>query len=142
MERARFEAERAARQFDACEPENRLVARPLERKLGDALAGVQREQRKLAALELARPAPLSDHERRMLGRLARDLPKLRGAKTTSDRDRKELLRTLISDRVDHRQTRKHRPNRDFLGKRRPQRAQPACSDAAASASAPTRTPSN
>ena len=99
MERARFEAERAARQFDACEPENRLVARPLERKLGDALAGVQREQRKLAALELARPAPLSDHERRMLGRLARDLPKLRGAKTTSDRDRKELLRTLISEIV-------------------------------------------
>jgi DNA invertase Pin-like site-specific DNA recombinase len=31
VERARYEAERARRQFDACEPENRLVARTLER---------------------------------------------------------------------------------------------------------------
>ena len=38
LERAEFEAERAERQFDACEPENRLVARTLERKLEDALA--------------------------------------------------------------------------------------------------------
>jgi transposase len=86
-------------QFDACEPENRLVARTLERKLEEALAGVQREQRTPAALELARPSPLSDHERWTLKRLARDLPKLWGAKTTSDRDRKELLRTLISEIV-------------------------------------------
>jgi transposase len=99
LERARFEAERAARQFDACEPENRLVARTLERKLEEALASVEREQRTLAALELARPAPLSDHERRALRSLARDLPKLWAAKTTSDRDRKELLRTLISEVV-------------------------------------------
>jgi len=99
LERAQFEADRAERQFDACEPENRLVARTLERKLEDALAGVQREQRTLAALELARPAPLSDHERRMLRTLARDLPKLWAAKATSDRDRKELLRTLIREIV-------------------------------------------
>ncbi len=31
MERARYEAERARRQYDAVEPENRLVARSLER---------------------------------------------------------------------------------------------------------------
>ena len=60
---------------------------------------MQREQRTLAALELARPAPLSDHERRVLKTLARDLPKLWAATTTSDRDRKELLRTLISEIV-------------------------------------------
>jgi DNA invertase Pin-like site-specific DNA recombinase/transposase len=99
LERAHFEAERARRQFDACEPEHRLVARTLERKLEETLASVQREQRTLATLELARPAPLSDHERRMLKTLARDLPKLWAATTTSDRDRKELLRTLISEIV-------------------------------------------
>ncbi len=99
LERAEFEAERARRQFDACEPENRLVARSLEAKLEQALAGVEREQRALAALEHARPAPLNDQERRALTGLARDLPKLWVAKSTSDRDRKELLRTLLSEVV-------------------------------------------
>jgi predicted DNA-binding transcriptional regulator AlpA len=99
LERAQFEADRARRQFDACEPEHRLVARTLERKLEQALAGVEREQRALAALEHARPAPLTDQERRALTRLARDLPKLWAAESTGDRDRKELLRTLVSEIV-------------------------------------------
>ena len=99
LERAQFEADRARRQFDACEPEHRLVARTLERKLEQALAGVEREQRALAALEHARPAPLTDQERRALTRLARDLPKLWAAESTGDRDRKQLLRTLVSEIV-------------------------------------------
>ena len=37
-ERARYEAERARRQYDAVEPENRLVARSLERVLGGEAA--------------------------------------------------------------------------------------------------------
>jgi hypothetical protein len=36
-ERARYEAERARRQYDAVEPENRLVARSLERVWEDKL---------------------------------------------------------------------------------------------------------
>ena len=99
LERSEFEAERARRQFDACEPENRLVARTLEGKLEAALVEVQREQRALAAVEHTRPAPLTDLERQALASLARDLPRLWAAKTTSDRDRKELLRTLISEVV-------------------------------------------
>jgi excisionase family DNA binding protein len=97
VERAEFEAERVRRQFDACEPEHRLVARTLEQRLEQALADVERERRQLAALEQARPAPLTAEERRALGRLARDLPRLWHAKTTTDRDRKELLRTLLSE---------------------------------------------
>jgi DNA invertase Pin-like site-specific DNA recombinase/transposase len=99
LERAEFEAQRANRQFDACEPENRLVARTLERKLEDALATVAREQRTLAALEHARPAPLTPREREVLSGLARDLPKLWSATSTSDRDRKELLRALVNEIV-------------------------------------------
>jgi excisionase family DNA binding protein len=97
LERAEFEADRARRQFDACEPEHRLVARTLEQRLERALADVERERRQLAALEQARPAPLTTEERRGLARLARDLPRLWHAKTTTDRDRKELLRTLLSE---------------------------------------------
>ena len=97
LERAEFEAERAHRQFDACEPEHRLVARTLEGALEDALAAVEREHGKLAALKHARPAPLTDSERDALARLARDLPRLWKSNTTTDRDRKELLRALIRE---------------------------------------------
>jgi excisionase family DNA binding protein len=45
------------------------------------------------------PAPLSEQERRVLTRLGRDLPRLWTAPTTSGRDRKELLRTLIREVV-------------------------------------------
>lgn len=99
LERAEFEAERARRQFDACEPEHRLVARTLERALEEALAAAERERGKLAAFERSRPAPLSEAERRALARLARELPRLWEAETTSDRDRKQLLRTLIGEVV-------------------------------------------
>jgi excisionase family DNA binding protein len=99
LERAEYEAQRAERQFDACEPENRLVARSLERRLEQALAAVERERAKLAALEHARPQPLTDAERRALAQLARDLPRVWHADTTTDLDRKQLLRTLIREIV-------------------------------------------
>jgi excisionase family DNA binding protein len=99
LERAEYEAQRAERQFDGCEPENRLVARTLERKLEEALGAVERERGKLAALEHARPQPLTDAERRAFAALARDLPRLWEAGTTTDRDRKQLLRTLIREIV-------------------------------------------
>jgi DNA invertase Pin-like site-specific DNA recombinase len=91
VERAEYEAERARRKFDACEPENRLVGRTLEHALEQALSELEREHGKLALLERARPVALSNPER--------DLPRLWTASSTTDRDRKELLRTLISEVV-------------------------------------------
>src|SRR4051812_25016420 len=97
IERAEFEVERARRQFDACEPEHRLVARTLEAAFEQALQAAERERGRLAALEQARPAPLTDPERAALSRLALDLPRVWNAPTTTARDRKELLRCLVSD---------------------------------------------
>ncbi len=99
LERAEFEAARRQRQYDACEPENRLVARTLERTLEQALALVERERRALDALEVRRAAPLDEPERKALRRLAGDLPRVWAAPTTTDRDRKELLRALLTDVV-------------------------------------------
>jgi excisionase family DNA binding protein len=99
VERAEFEAGRAQRQFDACEPENRLVARTLERAWEQALSRLEAERRKLADLKARRPEPLTQDERQALARLARDLPRLWNAATTMPRDRKELLRTLVSEVV-------------------------------------------
>jgi DNA invertase Pin-like site-specific DNA recombinase len=97
VERAQFETDRAQRQFDACEPENRLVGRTLERAWEQALRALERERQKLVELEAHRPEPLTAAERQALARLARDLPRLWDAETTTPRDRKELLRTLISE---------------------------------------------
>ncbi len=99
VERAQFEADRARRKFDACEPENRLVGRTLERALEEALTELERERRKLAEVEHRRPEPLTSTERDALARIARDLPQLWAAETTTPRDRKELLRTLVSEIV-------------------------------------------
>jgi DNA invertase Pin-like site-specific DNA recombinase len=97
VERAQYETDRARRKFDACEPENRLVGRTLEHALEQALSALEREHGRLAQLERARPVALNDQEREALARLARDLPRLWAAPSTTDRDRKELLRTLISE---------------------------------------------
>ena len=97
LERAQYETDRARRKYDACEPENRLVGRTLERALEEALQNVEREHGRLAELQRARPAALSEQERQALAALARDLPRLWAAATTTARDRKELLRTLISE---------------------------------------------
>jgi DNA invertase Pin-like site-specific DNA recombinase len=97
VERAQYEADRGRRKFDACEPENRLVGRTLEHALEQALSALEREHGRLVALEHARPVALTDQERAALTRLAHDLPRLWAAPSTTDRDRKELLRTLISE---------------------------------------------
>jgi excisionase family DNA binding protein len=97
VERSQIEAGRAQRQFDACEPENRLVGRTLEARLEEALVSLEAERRKLAELERRRPEPLSAEERQALGRLARELPRLWAADTTTARERKELLRTLVAE---------------------------------------------
>jgi excisionase family DNA binding protein len=99
VERAQYDVDRAQRQYDACEPENRLVARTLEGRLEETLGELERERRKLAELESRRPEPLTSTERQALARIAQDLPRLWAAETTTDRDRKELLRTLISEIV-------------------------------------------
>jgi excisionase family DNA binding protein len=75
------------------------VARSLERRLEQTLAEVERERGKLDALERSRPEPLTPAEREALRRIARDLPKLWAANTTSARDRKELLRALLREVV-------------------------------------------
>ena len=93
-ERARYQADRAERAFGQVEPENRLVARTLEARWEAKLAALADAQQALAAAQSALP-PLPD--RASLAKLAADLPALWHAPTTTARDRKRLLRTLIAD---------------------------------------------
>lgn len=99
LERAEYETGRARRRYEACDPDNRLVARTLERALEETLAAVERERHALQAVERTQPAPLTETERRAVSRLARALPRVWEAPTTTDRDRKELLRALVTEVV-------------------------------------------
>ena len=93
-ERARYAASRAERAFLACEPENRLVARTLETRWETALADATEAEAALAARARARPElPSPEH----LAATITDLPALWSAPTTSSKDRKRLLRTLLAD---------------------------------------------
>jgi DNA invertase Pin-like site-specific DNA recombinase len=94
VERAHYQAERAERAFHAVEPENRLVARSLEARWEARLAALAEAEQALAAARDNLP-PLPD--RAELERLTADLPGLWRASSTSHKDRKRLLRTLIAD---------------------------------------------
>jgi DNA invertase Pin-like site-specific DNA recombinase len=98
-ERASFEAERARRQFDACEPENRLVARSLERAWEERLAAQRHAEAELAAQRSKRPATLSTEEAAWLSRAGADLRGVFDARTTTVRERKQLLRAVIEEVV-------------------------------------------
>lgn len=95
LERARYEAARARRQYDQVEPENRLVARELERAWEAALAEQRRLEREYEGLCHARPRGLSDEERGAIRALAGDLPALWGAPTTTAADRQRVVRLLV-----------------------------------------------
>jgi len=94
VERARYAADRAERAFVACEPENRLVARTLEARWEARLTDLAEAEAALAVQAHAQPElPGPDQ----LAATIADLPALWAAPTTSDKDRKRLLRTLLAD---------------------------------------------
>jgi DNA invertase Pin-like site-specific DNA recombinase len=97
VDRSQYEANAAERRYRAVEPENRLVARNLEteweKKLGE-LAAAKDE------LEQRRRLPsrqLTEMQRDSLRALGTDLRSVWIAQTTTDRDRKELLQTLLEE---------------------------------------------
>jgi DNA invertase Pin-like site-specific DNA recombinase len=98
LERARQETQRADRQYDAVEPENRLVARTLERKWETALAAQRTLEEEYDRFQQARPRSLSAAERAQIESLARDLPGLWESPGTSLEDKRHMMRLLL-DRV-------------------------------------------
>jgi DNA invertase Pin-like site-specific DNA recombinase len=97
VERARYGAQRAERRYRAVDPENRLVARGLEAEWESALQELKAVEAELAHREHSRPRPLTREERNSILALGKDLKGVWSAHTTSDRDRKELLRALLED---------------------------------------------
>jgi hypothetical protein len=97
LERVRYEADLARRRFVAVDPENRLVARSLEREWNDKLAEVERLEREHADSSPLAVRPLSGGQRQRILALAADVPALWHAESTTAAQRKQLLRLLIKD---------------------------------------------
>ncbi len=95
LERARYEAERAARQYHAVEPENRLVIRTLERQWEQALANEEALKADYARFKALQPLALSDPERAAIRQLTQDIPTLWRAPTTTAADRQAIIRQLV-----------------------------------------------
>ena len=99
VERARYEAERARRQYDAVEPENRLVARTLERAWEDMLAAARHAENDLRAQQARRPVSLTSEELAWITTAGADIAAVFHAPGTTIPERKQLLRAAIGEVV-------------------------------------------
>jgi DNA invertase Pin-like site-specific DNA recombinase len=99
VERTRYEADRARRQYDAVEPENRLVARTLERALEAKLAAQRQAEQDLLAAQARRRVRLTDEELAWLSSAGADIRTVFNAPSTTFRERKQLLRAVVSEVV-------------------------------------------
>ena len=95
LERARYEVERAERQYQAVDPENRLVARTLERRWEEAMREQQELEEEYDRFLREQPPSLSEDERARIRALSRDIPALWNAPGTTAADRKEIIRLLV-----------------------------------------------
>lgn len=95
LERAEYEATHARRQYDAVDPENRLVARELERQWEQKLAECQRLEEDYARFQTEQPRQLAARDRDRICKLAADLPALWRSETTTGSERRAIVRLLI-----------------------------------------------
>ena len=97
LERAQYEADLARRRYVAVDPDNRLVARSLERDWNEQLLEAERLQREYTALAKPTALLITPQERQRILALAQNVPAVWYAPTTSQAERKQLLRYLIKD---------------------------------------------
>ncbi len=94
-ERARYEVQRAERQYDVVDPENRLVARTLERRWNEKLQQLQELEQAYTIAQRTQRLDVTPQERQQILRLAADLPAVWRAPMTTQAERKELLGLLV-----------------------------------------------
>ena len=99
LEQARYEAVRARRQYDAVDPDNRLVAGELERRWNVALAAVDKLEKELEALIRQRPVALGAEERQRLLQMGADLEAAWHHPAATAVTRKRIIRTVLREVV-------------------------------------------
>lgn len=99
LERARYEAHLAARQYRQVDPDNRLVVRTLEQEWEEALRKVGRLEEDYRRHQQRQPRQLSTADRAVIEALASEVPALWAAASTTHADRKQILRLLVDQVV-------------------------------------------
>jgi DNA invertase Pin-like site-specific DNA recombinase len=97
LDRARYESQRAQRQYHLVEPENRLVARQLEKEWEEKLRALELVEQEYEAWKRENRNEITPEDRREILSLGEDLPKVWNAETTTNADRKYLLQLLIKE---------------------------------------------
>lgn len=97
VERASYAAAKAERRYRAVDPDNRLVARGLEADWEQTLRELAAAKAELARRETARPTLLTDDKRAAILALGDNLQAVWDATSTTDKDRKQLLRALLDE---------------------------------------------
>ncbi|RMC62696.1 recombinase family protein [Sinorhizobium meliloti] len=98
LEAARYAADRAFRQYDAADPENRLVTSELEARWNKALARVGEIEAKIAKHRTVAPQPIPMSASQLVA-LAGNLRAVWTAPSTDARLKKRIVRTLIHEVV-------------------------------------------
>jgi DNA invertase Pin-like site-specific DNA recombinase len=96
LEKARYEANRIERQYEATEPENRLVAAELEKRWNAALAHVADLEARAAEVK-GKMVPLGKEQRQQLLALGEDLERLWDHPACPPSLKKRVLRTVLKD---------------------------------------------
>lgn len=99
LEQARYEATRAHRQYNAVDPENRLVVGDLERRWNERLAEVARLEDELRTARDSKPPTITEADRAELLALATDLPHLWNHPGASTTTKKRILRAVLEEIV-------------------------------------------
>ena len=97
LERVRFEAQRAQRQYNAVEPENRLVARNLEQIWEEKLRAVEATEQEYTTWRQEHRTEITAEDRQAILAIGEDLPRVWHAPTTTMADRKHLLRLVLKE---------------------------------------------
>jgi DNA invertase Pin-like site-specific DNA recombinase len=95
LERVRYEAQRAQRQYDGVEPAHRLVARGLESQWEEKLRVVEQTEHDYATWKKENHTEITSKEREEILAIGEDLPRVWHAQTTPSADRKHLLRLVV-----------------------------------------------
>lgn len=99
LEQARYETARARRQYDAVDPDNRLVAGELERRWNERLLAAHALEDERDALAAEPDASLSEEDRQRLLALGSDLERAWNSAGATPATRKRIIRTLINEIV-------------------------------------------
>ena len=97
LDRAQYEARLAERRYKAVDPDNRVIARTLEREWNDKLVELERLQQEYEAAKRERKVDLTEEDRATILALSKDLPRVWKASTTTTNDRKNLVRLLVRE---------------------------------------------